>query len=170
MDIPRNTRESNKTFQRDNLNFPQSLPNVSNNPYSNAMPVYDRNMFSMGGTYMKRNVENDRLMDSSVIFNNFGNQQHDHFMRPVIPQHVVGGNIGGVTREKRFSKRNLDENRNMDRFFMTNRDYGRETMDRINGFSIIPKDTRYDGQKKLEQPGMEMRGNRTTGLPFEKMN
>lgn len=170
MDIPKNTRDANKTFQRDNLTFPQSLPNVANNPYSNVMPVYDRNIFSMGNSYIKRNVENDRLMDNSVIFNNLGNQHHEHFMRPVIPQHLIGENIGGRTREKRHEKKYLDERRNMDRFFMTNRDYGRETLDRINGFNIIPRDTRYDGQKRLEQPGMEMRGNRTIGTPFEKIN
>lgn len=175
MNIPKNTRDANKTFHRENLNFPQALPNVSNDIYNNSIPVYDRNMFSMGDSFTRRNVENDRLMDSSAIFNNFANQHHDHYMRPVIPNQqnsFANGNSGSyvVTREKRNEKKNLDERHNMDRFFMTNRDYGRETMDRVNGFSIIPKDTRYDGQKKMEQPVMNMRSNRTTGMPFEKMN
>jgi len=165
--IPANTRDVNRSFHRENLNFPSTLPTVSNNPYSNVVPNYDRNMFSMGGGYeQERRVENDRL-DMNI----FGNQQHNHFMMPILNQQPISVNkMGGTTRERRDEKRNLDESYNMDRFFLTNRDYGRETMDRINGFSIIPKDTRYDGQKRMEQNQPEMRGNRTTGIPFEKMN
>jgi len=164
--IPRNTRDSNRSFHRENLSFPSTLPAVSNNQYSNFVPNYDRNMFSMGIQQPNRRIENDRL-DMSI----FGNQQNNHFMMPILNQQPISVNkIGGTTRERRDEKRNLDENYNMDRFFLTNRDYGRETMDRINGFSIIPKNTRYDGQKRMEQNQPEMRGNRTTGIPFEKMN
>ena len=160
--IPRNTREENRVYHRENMSFPSALPSVANGVYGSVMPNYDRNMFSMGSVNIERRVENDRL-DVNVI----GNQQHNHFMRPVNPLYNTNVKMG-TTRERRDEKKYLDENWNNERFFMANRDYGRETMDRMNGFSIIPKDTRYEGHKRMDIP--EMRGNRTMGVPYEKMN
>ena len=170
--IPQNTRDNNKNFHRDNMAFPQSLPSVAHNPYNtnNHIPVYDQNAFSSGyvqPTY-QRNIHNTRLMDNANIFYQNGNQQHNHFMNPVNPYHqqqIVGGVQHQLddTRQRRHEKVSVEEGRNMDRFFMSQHNYMQETNDRINGFSIIPKDTRYDSTKKMENTGLDMRSNRIMG-------
>ena len=91
-------------------------------------------------------------------------------MNPVNPYHqqqIVGGvqNQSNDTRQRRHEKVSVEEQRNMDRFFMSQHNFAQETNDRINGFSIIPKDTRYDSSKKMDNTGLTMRGNRTMGAP-----
>jgi protein required for attachment to host cells len=171
--IPQNTRET-KNWQRDQISFPQGLPSVAHNPYqenTSSIPVFDPNAFSHGYNQPPhRNVSNDRLMDTANIFQQNTNQQHHHFMNPVNPYHqqqIVGGvqNQSNDTRQRRHEKVSVEEQRNMDRFFMSQHNFAQETHDRINGFSIIPKDTRYDSSKKMENTGLTMRGNRTMGAP-----
>lgn len=134
--FPQDTRNNAKTTQRDNMNFPQSLPAVAHNPLSiTSSPIYDRNMFSM---------------ESSEFYSNKNAQF-----------------LGNSTREQNFQNRSLDERRNMDRFFMTQRNYNQEVNDRINGFNMIARDTRFDNSKKSsENKDFQLRGNRTIGAPF----
>ena len=40
------------------------------------------------------------------------------------------------------------EHKNIDRGFMSQRNYEQETYERLNGFSILPRDTRHDTTKK----------------------
>lgn len=62
------------------------------------------------------------------------------------------------------------EHKNIDRGFMSQRNYEQETSERLNGFSIIPRDTRHDTTKKqAEQQQISPIMNRTTGIPFHKI-
>jgi hypothetical protein len=61
------------------------------------------------------------------------------------------------------------EHKNIDRGFMSQRNYEQETSERLNGFSIIPKDTRHDTTKKQAEQQISPITNRTTGIPFHKI-
>ena len=64
---------------------------------------------------------------------------------------------------------NQKEHKNIDRGFMSQRNYEQETSERLNGFSIIPKDTRHDTTKKQAEQQISPITNRTTGIPFHKI-
>ena len=64
---------------------------------------------------------------------------------------------------------NQKEHKNIDRGFMSQRNYEQETSERLNGFSIIPKDTRHDTTKKTAEQQLSPITNRTTGVPFNKI-
>ena len=68
------------------------------------------------------------------------------------------------TRERRDEKYH-DEQRNMDRIFMSMRNYDQEVQDRINGFNIVARDTRFDASRKDNDSALEMRSNRYLGTP-----
>ena len=61
------------------------------------------------------------------------------------------------------------EHKNIDRGFLSQRNYEQETYERLNGFSIIPKDTRHDTTKKTVEQQISPITNRTTGIPFHKI-
>ena len=61
------------------------------------------------------------------------------------------------------------EHKNIDRGFMSQHNYEQETSERLNGFSIIPKDTRHDTTKKTMEQQISPITNRTTGVPFHKI-
>ena len=67
------------------------------------------------------------------------------------------------------SQPNQKEHKNIDRGFMSQRNYEQETSERLNGFSIIPKDTRHDTTKKTVDQQISPITNRTTGIPFHKI-
>ena len=66
-------------------------------------------------------------------------------------------------------KEHQKEHKNIDRGFMSQRNYEQETSERLNGFSIIPKDTRHDTTKKQAEQQISPITNRTTGIPFHKI-
>ena len=61
------------------------------------------------------------------------------------------------------------EHKNIDRGFLSQRNYEQETSERLNGFSIIPRDTRHDTTKKTAEQHISPITNRTTGVPFHKI-
>ncbi len=61
------------------------------------------------------------------------------------------------------------EHKNIDRGFLSQRNYEQETSERLNGFSIIPRDTRHDTTKKQAEQQISPITNRTTGVPFHKI-
>ena len=68
------------------------------------------------------------------------------------------------------SQSDQKEHKNIDRGFLSQRNYEQETYERLNGFSIMPKDTRHDTTKKqAEQQQISPIMNRTTGIPFHKI-
>jgi hypothetical protein len=64
---------------------------------------------------------------------------------------------------------NQKEHKNIDRGFLSQRNYEQETSERLNGFSIIPRDTRHDTTKKTAEQQISPITNRTTGIPFHKI-
>jgi hypothetical protein len=64
---------------------------------------------------------------------------------------------------------NQKEHKNIDRGFLSQRDYIQETSERLNGFSIMPRDTRHDTTKKTVDHQISPITNRTTGIPFHKL-
>jgi hypothetical protein len=67
------------------------------------------------------------------------------------------------------SQSDQKEHKNIDRGFLSQRNYEQETSERLNGFSIIPKDTRHDTTKKTAEQQISPITNRTTGVPFHKI-
>jgi hypothetical protein len=67
------------------------------------------------------------------------------------------------------SQTNQKEHKNIDRGFLSQRDYIQETSERLNGFSIMPRDTRHDTTKKTIEQQISPITNRTTGIPFHKL-
>jgi hypothetical protein len=67
------------------------------------------------------------------------------------------------------SQSDQKEHKNIDRGFMSQRNYEQETSERLNGFSIIPRDTRHDTTKKQAEQQISPITNRTTGVPFHKI-
>ena len=61
------------------------------------------------------------------------------------------------------------EHKNIDRGFLSQRNYEQETSERLNGFSIMPRDTRHDTTKKTVEQQISPITNRTTGIPFHKI-
>ena len=61
------------------------------------------------------------------------------------------------------------EHKNIDRGFLSQRNYEQETSERLNGFSIMPRDTRHDTTKKTIEQQISPITNRTTGVPFHKI-
>ena len=67
------------------------------------------------------------------------------------------------------SQSDQKEHKNIDRGFLSQRNYEQETSERLNGFSIIPRDTRHDTTKKTAEQQITPITNRTTGIPFHKI-
>jgi hypothetical protein len=75
----------------------------------------------------------------------------------------------GAQSSSEFIMDHQKEHKNIDRGFMSQRNYEQETSERLNGFSIIPKDTRHDTTKKTAEQQITPIMNRTTGIPFNKI-
>jgi len=75
----------------------------------------------------------------------------------------------GAQSSSEFIMDHQKEHKNIDRGFMSQRNYEQETSERLNGFSIIPKDTRHDTTKKTVEQHISPITNRTTGIPFHKI-
>lgn len=67
------------------------------------------------------------------------------------------------------SQSDQKEHKNIDRGFLSQRNYEQETSERLNGFTIIPRDTRHDTTKKTVEQQISPITNRTTGIPFHKL-
>lgn len=166
--LPQDTRNMYKKT-RDSFNAPQMIPNTFNPSFGELThqhsPNYDRNMFSNPQNSVEmppRNMMNDRLFETSQLYRNFGNTNIDYHQsigstKPVYYQ----------TRERRDEKPITEEQRNMDRLFMNTRDYNAEVNERMNGFNLVARDTRFESSKKSSDSNgnMEMRSNRYLGMP-----
>jgi len=173
--FPQDTRNQYKSIQRDSMNFRTTLPAVSNNAFGDPynIPVFDPKMFSNPQPFETgpRNMHNDRLFESAQLYRKFddfaGSTNNQNFNQGYTynePQ--PGFKISTHSKEDKLDrKRSLDENRNFDRMFLTQRDYNAETQDRVIGFNIVPKDTRFDNTRKSSEGQIEMRSNRYMGMP-----
>ncbi len=167
--LPIDTRSQYKSQHRDQMSFPQTLPTNFNTSYGEQAfshtPNYDRNMFSTSKNFVEmppRNMMNDRLFETSQLFNNFGGNNIEYQQSIRTTKQVYH-----QTRERRDEKPISEEQRNMDRLFMNTRDYNAEVNERMNGFNLVARDTRFESSKKMGDMGgnMEMRANRYLGMP-----
>ena len=82
---------------------------------------------------------------------------------------VFDPKLFSMSTESSSQQDHQKEHKNIDRGFMSQRNYEQETSERLNGFSIIPKDTRHDTTKKTAEQQITPITNRTTGIPFHKI-
>lgn len=159
MNFPVDTRSDNKTTDRQFSTFShqhpiqQSLQNPS---------MFDRNYFQMNHQTtnldtLRQHNPTDRLFETSQIYSNFGasQQQQSHFQQ---------------TRESKSNMTRGDEA--LSRVFMDipHRNYSNEVSQRISGFGIIPKDTRYENESKSRtNDSSNMRTTRYFGTPSNNL-
>jgi len=120
--------------------------------------------------FPERNMLNDRLMETSQIYKNFGQTFiNNSNMNPFQQQDAYknAGHIMRQTREKREERQG--QSSNFDRIFMGSVDYDKEVNTRLNGFDLVAKDTRFDSSKKLGETNVEMRSNRYLGMPGKNL-
>lgn len=177
--FPIDTRNQYKTLQRDSLNLPTTIPHTFNASYGEVthqhQPNYDRSMFNQARDskqveFPERNMLNDRLMETSQIYKNFGQTFiNNNNMNPFQQQDAYknAGHIMRQTREKREERQG--QSSNFDRIFMGSVDYDKEVNTRLNGFDLVAKDTRFDSSKKLGETNVEMRSNRYLGMPGKNL-
>lgn len=101
---------------------------------------------------------NNIFLNSSSTGTSTGTSTGSSTSFPIFDQSLFS--LGGQKQEK--------EHKNIDRGFLSQRNYEQETSERLNGFSIIPRDTRNDTTKKTVQIVNQI-SNRTTGIPFSKI-
>ena len=120
---------------------------------------FENSQFTMGGP-MKQ--ERQFTMGGPMKQERQSTTQHTDF--PVFDPKLFS--MGAESSSQSDQK----EHKNVDRGFLSQRNYEQETYERLNGFSIIPKDTRHDTTKKqAEQQQISPIMNRTTGIPFHKI-
>ena len=167
--FPKNTRNDYKK-DRENFSMPSALPSPINPTYGEAMPGfqpnYDRNMFSISNSIEQppRRMINDRLTETTQIYNNFGKDAEFRAYSDVIGKVDMPNIQSRARREQEFTG---EEKRNMERMLMGNCNYEREVGDRVRGFDLVARDTRYD-TKKMDGGNIEMRANRYLGMPSDK--
>jgi hypothetical protein len=113
-------------------------------PQPTDFPVFDPKLFSMGAQ---------------------SSSQQEHFL---ISQSEIK-KCRHRNSQSEFIMDHQKEHKNIDRGFMSQRNYEQETSERLNGFSIIPRDTRHDTTKKTVEQQISPITNRTTGIPFNKI-
>jgi len=170
--FPQDTRSQQKKVQRDDMQFPSSLPQTAYNPVGVfQQPNYDRNMFSQNSNdFIKpQNYQNDRIVQASM-FNQM--QHHDSFLNNQLntfQQDLVGESFN-QTRQKRSEQGFQIFQRDFASQITPHKDYHQETNERMGFFDFKPQDTRFINQKPLEQPNQELRGNRMVGMPHNVIN
>jgi hypothetical protein len=162
MNFPVDTRSDNKTT--DNRQFStfshqhpiqQSLQNPS---------MFDRNYFQMNHQTtnldtLRQHNPTDRLFETSQIYRNFGasdsQSQHSHFQQ---------------TRESKSNIVRGDEASSRVFIDIPHRNYSNDVSQRISGFGIIPKDTRYENEAKSKtNDTSNMRTTRYFGTPSNNL-
>jgi len=162
MNFPVDTRSDNKTT--DNRQFStfshqhpiqQSIQNPS---------MFDRNYFQMNhqttnlDTLRQHNPTN-RLFETSQIYRNFGasdsQPQYSHFQQ---------------TRESKSNIVRGDEASSRVFIDIPHRNYNNDVSQRISGFGIVPKDTRYENEAKSRtNDTSNMRTTRYFGTPSNNL-
>jgi len=166
--FPRNTRNDYRN-ERDVFQF-QSMPTPLNTSYGevqpNLLPNYDRNMFSGQGhvEFPARKIVNDRLMETSEIYRNFGQNTNTIDYQNALN---TTNSTQVYTRERRDMRHGQEEQRNMDRIFMNSYDYNNDVNNRMQGFDLIARDTRFEDDRKKGNNQVEMRSNRYLGMPSD---
>jgi hypothetical protein len=157
MNFPVDTRVDTKTTDRQFSTFSHQHP-IQQSIQNPSM--FDRNYFQMNHQTtsldtLRQHNPTDRLFETSQIYRNFGASDS-----PTQQQ----------TRESKSNITRGDEA--LSRVFMDipHRNYSNDVSQRISGFGIIPKDTRYENEAKSRtNDTANMRTNRSFGTPSNNL-
>ena len=161
MNFPVDTRSDNKTTDRQfsTYSYQQPIQQSLQNP-----SMFDRNYFQMNhqttnlDTLRQHNPTN-RLFETSQIYRNFGTSDsqphHSHFQQ---------------TRESKSNIVRGDEASSRVFIDIPHRNYSNDVSQRISGFGIVPKDTRYENEAKSRtNDTSNMRTTRYFGTPSNNL-
>ena len=170
MNFPVDTRLETKTTdnrQFSTYSYQQPIQQSIQNP-----SMFDRNYFQMNhqttnlDTIRQHNPTN-RLFETSQIYRNFGasdaqpqqpqqpHQQQSHFQQ---------------TRESKSNIIRGDEASSRVFIDIPHRNYSNDISQRISGFGIVPKDTRYENEAKSRtNDASNMRTTRYFGTPSNNL-
>ena len=159
MNFPVDTRSDNKTTDRQfsTYSYHQPIQQSLQNP-----SMFDRNYFQMNHQTtnldtLRQHNPTDRLFETSQIYRNFGasNPQQSHFQQ---------------TRESKSNMTRGDEASSRTFIDIPHRNYSNEVSQRISGFGIVPKDTRYENEAKSRtNDTSNMRTTRYFGTPSNNL-
>ena len=160
MNFPVDTRLETKLTdnrQFSTYSYQQPIQQSLQNP-----SMFDRNYFQMNHQTtnldtIRQHNPTDRLFETSQIYRNFGasdtptQQQPSNFQK---------------TRESKSG----DEESSRVFIDSPHRNYQNDVSQRISGFSIVPKDTRYENEAKSRtNDASNMRTNRSFGTPSNNL-
>jgi hypothetical protein len=164
MNFPVDTRLETKTTdnrQFSTYSYQQPIQQSIQNP-----SMFDRNYFQMNHQTtnldtLRQHNPTDRLFETSQIYRNFGasdsqqQQSHSHFQQ---------------TRESKSNIIRGDEASSRVFIDIPHRNYSNDISQRISGFGIVPKDTRYENEAKSRtNDASNMRTNRSFGTPSNNL-
>jgi hypothetical protein len=157
MNFPVDTRSDNKTTDRQFSTFSHQHP-IQQSIQNPSM--FDRNYFQMNHQTtnldtIRQHNPTDRLFETSQIYRNFGasdaQPQQSHFQQ---------------TRESK----SMDEASSRVFIDIPHRNYNNDVSQRISGFGIVPKDTRYENEAKSRtNDTSNMRTTRYFGTPSNNL-
>jgi hypothetical protein len=133
--------------------------------------MFDRNYFQVVNSNpdsLRFHNPIDRLFETSQIYQNFKNEPYQQPTPQTLQtQHTQ-------FQQTRVSKSNIvrgDDASNRMFIEIAHRNYNDEVSQRINGFGIVPKDTRYENntKSKSNNDSIEMRTNRYLGMPSNNL-
>ena len=168
MNFPVDTRtKDNKQFS--NLSYQQPIQQSLQNPN-----ILDRNYFQMNhqitnSDSLRLHNPSDRLFETSQIYQNFGADPQNRNFGADSQNRNFGADPQSNFQKTRTSK---SEDEALSRVFIDipHRNYENEVSQRLNGFGIIPKDTRYENDTKSKtNDTANMRTNRSFGTPSNNL-
>jgi hypothetical protein len=158
MNFPVDTRADTKITndrQFSTYSYQQPIQQSLQNP-----SMFDRNYFQMNHQTtnldtIRQHNPTDRLFETSQIYRNFGasdaQPQQSHFQQ---------------TRESK----SMDEASSRVFIDIPHRNYNNDVSQRISGFGIVPKDTRYENESKSKtNDASNMRTTRYFGTPSNNL-
>ena len=161
MNFPVDTRSDNKITDRQfsTYSYHQPIQQSLQNPN-----IFDRNYFQMNHQTtnldtLRQHNPTDRLFETSQIYRNFGasdaQPQQSHFQQ---------------TRESKSNIVRGDEASSRVFIDIPHRNYNNDVSQRISGFGIVPKDTRYENDAKSRtNDTSNMRTTRYFGTPSNNL-
>ena len=160
MNFPVDTRLETKTTdnrQFSTYSYQQPIQQSLQNP-----SMFDRNYFQMNHQTtnldtLRQHNPTDRLFETSQIYRNFGTsqQQQSQFQQ---------------TRESKSNIVRGDEAVSRVFIDIPHRNYNNDISQRISGFGIVPKDTRYENDEKSRtNDTSNMRTTRYFGTPSNNL-
>ena len=168
MNFPVDTRLETKTTdnrQFSTYSYQQPIQQSIQNP-----SMFDRNYFQMNhqttnlDTIRQHNPTN-RLFETSQIYRNFGSSDaQPQQQQPQQPSHFQ------QTRESKSNIIRGDEASSRVFIDIPHRNYSNDISQRISGFGIVPKDTRYENEAKSKTTDTSnMRTTRYFGTPSNNL-